>query len=913
MPVPAEVPPLTPPVTAVDAVVQPPASEPLPASQAFDLELRPTALRKVGLPAGPCGEAPAAAGGQRARRPPCYSLAWLLAGAACHAGAARMRCWPCGLVCAGNASFTAGPHACPVLRRMKLRVRTVHGETLKVEAEKSDSIAGFIAKLDLPPALTTQQGNLCLSLNKKDMLISESTLEANGIRGGDLVHLLLRNGSEVAGASSSRPQASSSATAVGSGTPTPPPAPPRSNLYGLPTTAPTSDSGMSAAATGPAGLVRDSAGRVWQESVLATSKPKPQGASTVEPTQPPPDPEEARRQRLLAIERRLGKSAVDEPEPVSGTQKRERPDGFAGDPGAVRSKQPPTCHDMLRALHRRNNLGPLSATDAWVLGLHFSIAKCGYKGAHGEDSFLTQAWKGKGGSYTLSYLAQVDGCKAQLTLKCVEMGAEIIVHASLGQGHTARANMRCVVSEMATSRRDGGLPELTQGGEPLFHMVRAKLIAALERQGVSARSEAGGGGTSSATPDAGSGDVEMTEIDSKMIGGAGYPGLVDQAQTFAVFREGLRVAKSLPEVQTAMLHEAPFLVLSVHVLMCCAGLSPERESSAPPVPAQSAPEADSCASMNPEWELVEGGAGQADWELVDKDSVHEERSQKRPGQPGGAAAAGEGRRLLPEGLRNNIAALPESWQRLANGGSHAVRYVASVEGGSATVLLKAVQLNGRLFLHARIVAPQQASRGSHHFSAAPTARCVLVQSQMVAKIGGECVVTDAALEQLIVLVSRRLLVPIGRAVRAVSALHTASPGDDDKAGVGIDATTHAALSAPQGAASGVSASDSGEASVGGERAADGGGPHLGSRVPRVSFGALYAELKTHVLAHLPGRVLGVVSCASRKLNSLAMNDLLWGFLVVRDFGKGFGAAPLPVKVELNLCLKLYTLKTRPET
>lgn len=158
MPVPAEVPPLTPPVTAVDAVVQPPASEPLPASQAFDLELRPTALRKVGLPAGPCGEAPAAAGGQRARRPPCYSLAWLLAGAACHAGAARMRCWPCGLVCAGNASFTAGPHACPVLRRMKLRVRTVHGETLKVEAEKSDSIAGFIAKLDLPPALTWERG-----------------------------------------------------------------------------------------------------------------------------------------------------------------------------------------------------------------------------------------------------------------------------------------------------------------------------------------------------------------------------------------------------------------------------------------------------------------------------------------------------------------------------------------------------------------------------------------------------------------------------------------------------------------------------------------------------------------------------------------------------------------------------------
>jgi len=770
---------------------------------------------------------------------------------------------------------------------MKLRVRTVHGETLKVEADKTDSIASFIAKLDLPPALAPRQGDLCLSLNKKDMLIPESTLEANGIRGGDLVHLLLRNGSEVPCASSSRPQASSSATIAGSGTPSPPPAPPRSNLYGLPTTAPTSDTGRSA---GAAGLVQDSAGRVWQESVIATSKP--QGAT---------DPEEARRQRLLAIERRLGKSAVDEPEPVSGTQKRERPEGFAGDPGAVRSKQPPTCHDMLRTLHQRNNLGLLSATDAWVLGLHCSIAKCGYQSAHGEDSFLTQAWKGKSGSYTLSYLAEVEGCKAELTLKCVEMGAEIIVHASLGQGHTARANMRCAVSEMATSRQGGGLPELAQGGEPLFQMVRAKLIAALERQGVSARNEAGGGGASSAPPKAGSGDAEMTELDCGTIAGAGFPGLVDQAQTFAVFREGLRVAKSLPEVQATMLHEASFLVLSVHVLMCCAGLSPERDSSAA-APTQSAPEADSCACINPEWELVEGGAGQADWELVDKDSEHEERSQKRPGPPGGAAAAGECKWLLPEALRNSIAALPENWQRPAHGGSHAVRYVASVEGGSATVLFKAVQLNGRLFLHARIVAPPKASRGAHHFSAAPTARCVLVQSQMVAKIGGECVVTDEALEQLIVLVSRRLLVPIGRAVRAASALLAASPGDDDKAVAGVGESTHMALSARQGAASGMGASEAGEEPVGGVRAAGGGGAHPGSRAPRASFGALYAELKTHVLAHLPGRVLGVVSCASRKLNSLAMNDLLWGFLVVRDFGKGFGAAPLPVKVELRLRL-----------
>ncbi|MGB1597085.1 MAG: hypothetical protein ACPIOQ_30275, partial [Promethearchaeia archaeon] len=42
-----------------------------------------------------------------------------------------------------------------------------------------------------------------------------------------------------------------------------------------------------------------------------------------------------------------------------------------------------------------------------------------------------------------------------------------------------------------------------------------------------------------------------------------------------------------------------------------------------------------------------------------------------------------------------------------------------------------------------------------------------------------------------------------------------------------------------------------------------------------------------------GRVLGIVACGSRKLNSLAMNDLLWGFLVIRDFGKT--VAPLSVK------------------
>ena len=80
---------------------------------------------------------------------------------------------------------------------MKLRVRTIDGGTLKVEAERTDSVLNFIAKLDLPPALA-RRGDFCLSLNKKDFLGLETTLEANGIRGGDLVHLVSRTGGAAA-------------------------------------------------------------------------------------------------------------------------------------------------------------------------------------------------------------------------------------------------------------------------------------------------------------------------------------------------------------------------------------------------------------------------------------------------------------------------------------------------------------------------------------------------------------------------------------------------------------------------------------------------------------------------------------------------------------------------------------------
>ena len=100
--------------------------------------------------------------------------------------------------------------------------------------------------------------------------------------------------------------------------------------------------------------------------------------------------------------------------------------------------------------------------------------------------------------------------------------------------------------------------------------------------------------------------------------------------------------------QAAKAAEGSFIFLSLHVLLCCAGLSPQREgdpprhtdsSSTTAAAAAAAAASASCASMpvgascmetgaavsscgtalNPEWELVEGGGGQADWEFVDKD------------------------------------------------------------------------------------------------------------------------------------------------------------------------------------------------------------------------------------------------------------------------------------------------------
>jgi len=550
---------------------------------------------------------------------------------------------------------------------MKLRVRTVDGGTLKVDVDKAVSVLSFISQLNLPPSLEASRQDFCLSLNKKDVLNPDTTLEANGIRGGDLVHLVSRTGvGAPAGNSLSRPQTSSAAAAASlselAGAPGPfqmaeTTATTRSSLFGLPTAAPTSD---------------------------ATSAP-----GTV-------DPEQARQQRLHAIARRLGTTL----DPAAlGTQKRERPEGDSARAQAVggRCKQAPKLHDMLRSLQQKHGLGPLAPADACVLGLHCCITKAGYLTSQGEDTFLaSRAWKGKNGSYSLSYLAQVDGVQAELALKCVEMGQEIIVHASLGQGHSIRSSMRCSVSHVVTTKRMGAEPDLVEEGEPLFHTVRTKLLGALERQGVGPPRDSTPA-AHNAVSNVGSGhrgevDTEMGEIGT--VGAPGFPGLVDQAQTFAVFREGLRVAKLLPHVEAAIMCEGSFLFLSVHVVLCCAGLAPEAETPTPELPCSTASAAHTGAGINPEWELVEAGMGEADYEIIDKESAADNTTCTWS---------------LPQALTASIKSLPDCWLRAAAGGSHCVRYHASVEGGSAAVLLKSIHLNGRVFLHARVVGPSNGS------------------------------------------------------------------------------------------------------------------------------------------------------------------------------------------------------------
>jgi hypothetical protein len=158
---------------------------------------------------------------------------------------------------------------------MKLRVRTIDGGTLKVEAEKTDSVDSFIAKLELSAELEMSRADFCLSLNKKDFLSLGSTLEANGIRGGDLVHLVPRTGGAPATipASPQSPAALVAATNTNSfGSTTHPAPPPQASLFGLPTAAPTADVASNVGGGAVSRInITDSVGRVWEQTVTSSS------------------------------------------------------------------------------------------------------------------------------------------------------------------------------------------------------------------------------------------------------------------------------------------------------------------------------------------------------------------------------------------------------------------------------------------------------------------------------------------------------------------------------------------------------------------------------------------------------------------------------------------------------------------
>ena len=227
---------------------------------------------------------------------------------------------------------------------MKLRVRTIDGGTLKVECEKTQSVAGFIASLDLPEAIAAAPADFHLSLNKKDLLHPESTLEANGICAGDLVHLVSRTGA-TGGTGCARVSTSvvaRGAGSVGAATCASAQPLPRSSLFGLPTAAPTSDVAHNdSASTGR--LIQDESGRVW-ERVETTPGPPSASVMTISVSGSgggevgrvsgtaarKEDAEAARLQRLHAIERRFGKTFGEGRDQGSDTQKRERPAAAEG-------------------------------------------------------------------------------------------------------------------------------------------------------------------------------------------------------------------------------------------------------------------------------------------------------------------------------------------------------------------------------------------------------------------------------------------------------------------------------------------------------------------------------------------------------------------------------------------------------
>ena len=370
----------------------------------------------------------------------------------------------------------------------------------------------------------------------------------------------------------------------------------------------------------------------------------------------------------------------------------------------VRPKPSPTVEDLVQAQQQRYSLGTLSAAAACVVGIHCCVADEGYP-EKTDAAWKARTWRGHDGTYTLTYRAEMEGRECELVLKFVEMGSEILVHSSTG--HSNRASMRCTLSDVvrpsgvADSSHDStsSEPRLIQRGDVLQQMLRAKLLSVFRRQGLCpprdgariAVVEQGRAAKAAARVDA-----DMNDLDG-MRDQPCFPGLVDQAQTFAVFREGLRVTQSLADVSAKQLKdESTFLFLSVHVLLCCAGLAPESSErmhkratdtvGSSGVDSESARDKD--RERGAEWELVDDACvGQTDWEIVGgEESENDDFTCKDSrGRVLGASTLGQDREgpsvgglQLPVALRHMIADLPSDWQRHAGGGSHCVRLVIPV-------------------------------------------------------------------------------------------------------------------------------------------------------------------------------------------------------------------------------------------
>eukprot|EP00288_Rhodomonas_lens_P008573 CAMPEP_0177723292 /NCGR_PEP_ID=MMETSP0484_2-20121128/18136_1 /TAXON_ID=354590 /ORGANISM="Rhodomonas lens, Strain RHODO" /LENGTH=142 /DNA_ID=CAMNT_0019235721 /DNA_START=290 /DNA_END=715 /DNA_ORIENTATION=- len=142
---------------------------------------------------------------------------------------------------------------------MKLRLRTPDGGTTRFEAEGSETLQAVIDRLKTMLPVEVFTSTCGISLNKKEVFDESRTLEACGIRGGDLLHLLQNPGATPPTSTAARTSSLSSSSLSSSSAAVPT----SRNLFGLPTSAPTGASSSQASSTSTTRMVQDRQGRVW--------------------------------------------------------------------------------------------------------------------------------------------------------------------------------------------------------------------------------------------------------------------------------------------------------------------------------------------------------------------------------------------------------------------------------------------------------------------------------------------------------------------------------------------------------------------------------------------------------------------------------------------------------------------------